>query len=147
MRHFESNIGCKELFDQKIILDWYDGTVLGFGKSDDYNKWFICSLVYFDPEKLVRVYVISEASDELIGRAKQYFENRGEESYHKLHKEIKSEFENYKGDIYLFKGESLESINYKIIKVDSRYLVFFDDLEDVIDQEIKLAANWIIPFD
>ncbi|HEV3250262.1 MAG TPA: hypothetical protein VGZ71_04880, partial [Puia sp.] len=140
------NAGKKVLFSEIIMVDYYDGPTQAICKLDRTDIWMFCSLVYFEPDAGIRIFTIINLTEQWIFKNKlliNKFANINFEGFAKMNKEIKPYFNNYRGNVYLFKGKQLDDINYEVTEIPLKYLTHFNNIEKNLDQDEESKLHWL----
>jgi hypothetical protein len=146
---YKKNVRQRPLFTKIIDIDFYDGPTEAVCQLIDSEDWFICSLLYFDPDAGERIFTILEISNESFLEFKSILEDRScdqSELYKKLKDKAKSIYDTYLGKVFLLKGNKLDSINYQVIQIPLERLKYFNHIEDVLEQSEESKSQWVSLF-
>jgi hypothetical protein len=139
------NVGKRPLFEDIMAIDFYDGPTEALCKVIDGEQWVICSLVYIDFKKRERIYTVLEIDRDLLLKLKSNLEHRlpdQEDNYARLKAQVKDVYNHYSGKIFLFKSDWLNSVDYKVVEISLMHLLYFVDIEQVLEQSEELKLKW-----
>jgi hypothetical protein len=134
---YKINKGLQPLFDDTIILDWYDGVTTGISRLRASNEWYLSSLYYFDPVKDYRVFSLLEISKDWARKLKNKLVKPEMAEYDEIKKDIKSYYRNNSDRIYFAKAMFLEDNDYEIVKPDETGLKYFENIDEVMNHSAE----------
>jgi hypothetical protein len=146
MEIYKRNKGKHKLFEDYIIVDYYDGPIAAIVKLKNFEKWFVCSTVYFDPGNDLRILSLLELNDLWMNENKLLIyeaKMKNIDSYKKMKSKFRSFYKIYSGKVYLFKSNWLLSSDYEIVEIPVSDLMYFNDIEAVLNQPKKSKLKWI----
>jgi hypothetical protein len=142
---YRKNVGQRSLFCDTIIIDFYDGPTEAICQLIDSEQWYICSLVYIAIEKTQRIFTTIEISKDLFLKFKSIFENRTAdpgEFYQMLKERVAAVYNGYSGNVFLFKCDWLNSVEYEVVEIPLRELLYFNNIEEVLEQDEESKLKW-----
>jgi hypothetical protein len=138
-----NNQGGK-IFIEEIIIDWYDGPVVALVKMYDALKWYLASIVYFNPQTNERIFQLIEVEDTWVRQIKKDIQIS---KYDDIKEMIRNKFRQHVSGLYLVKGQYLDEVGLKIKKVPVDSLVYYSGIEEVIQQDKSISEKWLSFFD
>jgi hypothetical protein len=154
---YQKLLSQKPIFSEVIIIDFYDGATEAVCKVSNSDEWYICSMVYFNPDSRQRIFSVIKVNEDLwpaflseINVFKKIAPDAygGKNDYYKKTKKVISNYyEKYTGNVILLMSDSLISFEYKIIEVSRDYLKYFDSIESVLEQDEIAKNQWISLFE
>ena len=141
----KKNVGKRPLFEDIMAIDFYDGPTEALCKVIDGEQWVICSFVYIDFKKRERIYTVLEIDWDLLLKLKSNLEHRipdQEDNYANLKAQVKVIYNGYSGKVFLFKSDWLNSIDYEVVGIPLKHLLYFIDIEQVLEQSEELKLKW-----
>src|SRR3569833_1112006 len=132
---FRSNVNRNSVFTKILDIEFYDGPTEAFCQLVDSKEWLICSMVYFKPEERDRIFTIIQVNDGAILDVVSGWNSVRKHStlyYEKAKEEIKRIYNTYKGDVFLFRSQSLMDKNYEIVQISLEDLKYFGSIEEVV---------------
>jgi hypothetical protein len=146
---YKENVGRRPLFAEIIDIDFYDGPTEALCQLVESNQWVICSLVYADIERGIRIFTLIEITDRSLSKFKQILEKRSSNKtgfYQDIKAQVKGEYDGYIGKVFLFKCDWLDATEYKVVEMPLEHLEYFKDIEDVLGQNEESKARWLSYF-
>jgi hypothetical protein len=143
---YRKNVGKRPLFEDITDIDFYDGPTEALCKLVGAEQWFVCSIVYIDLKKSERIFTVLEISRDSLLKLKSNLEHQktGQESYYeKIKEQVNAIYKNYRGRVFLFKSDWLNSVNYDVETIPLRDLQYFNDIEHVLAQSEVSKLKWI----
>jgi len=145
LEKLKKNAGGASLFSQIRIIEFYDGPTEAVCQLADVEEWVICSMVYFNIQKNERIFSMLPISFEWSLKLELDLEVPLEEKWErheKVKKEIGSFYSGYSGDVFLFRGCSLNKAAYQLAQIPLKYLKYFKGIDDVLGQSEGSMAQW-----
>jgi hypothetical protein len=88
---------------------------------------------------------VLEIDRDLLLKLKSNLEHRlpdREDNYENLKVQVKAIYNDYSGKIFLFKSDWLNSIDYEVVEIPLKHLLYFIDIEQVLEQSEELKLKW-----
>ena len=145
----QQHAASKKLFSEIVIVDWYDGAVMGFSKVDDTGRWYVYNLCYFEPSKKVRIFTLVEIPEAWLPRfmeAKDKLVRQDLGAYYNIKSLMKDVVDDRKADAYLLKTQQLEDADYSIVTLPAADRQYFDGIGEVMEQDDDAMHKWISYF-
>lgn len=133
-----------KIFIEEIIIDWYDGPIVALVKMYDAIKWYLASIVYFNPQTNERIFQLIEVEDTWVRQIKEDIQIS---KYDDIKEMIRNKFRQHISGLYLVKGAYLDEVGLKIKKVPVANLVYYSGIEEVIQQDKSISEKWLSFFD
>lgn len=133
-----------KIFIEEVIIDWYDGPIIALAKMSDTLKWYLASIVYFNPQTNQRIFQLIEVEDSW---AKQIKKDIKIIKYDNIKEMIRNKFRQHISDLYLVRGQYLDEIGLRIKKIPIDNLMYYSSIEEVIQQDQSLSQKWLGFFD
>ncbi|MCO5242028.1 MAG: hypothetical protein M9904_18465 [Chitinophagaceae bacterium] len=140
----EINNRDSKIFMEEVIIDWYDGPIVALAKMSRTLKWYLASIVYFNPETNQRIFQLIEVEDSW---AKQIKNDIQPTTYNDIKERIKNKFLKHVSDLYLIKGQYLDEPDLSIRKIPIENLKYYSSIEEVIRQDSSQSQKWLDFFD
>jgi hypothetical protein len=137
------NFKNKKIFSEYEIIDWYDGAIFGIGRLANTDDYYLFQMVAYNLKIPQRVYVLLKIdatwkNEFKLERAKV----EGRMKINIIKKMVVSLYSNYTDSIYLLKAKSIEEKIFEIKKVVVNNLIYYSNIDKVINQSKKQEKKW-----